>query len=91
MEKIVFTPDGEDAVEFYVLEQTRLGGIDYILVTDSEDGDGEALILRDTSAPDEQEALYEIVTDDEELDAVAAVFENMLDDVSFEVNFFEKN
>ncbi len=84
MEKIVFTPDGEDAVEFYVLEQTRLGGIDYILVTDSEDGDGEALILRDTSAPDEQEALYEIVTDDEELDAVAAVFENMLDDVSFE-------
>ena len=82
MEKIVFTPDGEDAVEFYVLEQT--GGIDYILVTDSEDGDGEALILRDTSAPDEQEALYEIVTDDEELDAVAAVFENMLDDVSFE-------
>ena len=84
MEKIVFTPDGEDAVEFYVLEQTRLGGIDYILVTDSEDGDGEALILRDTSAPDEQEALYEIVTDDEDLDAVAAVFENMLDDVSFE-------
>ena len=84
MEKIVFTPDGEDAVEFYVLEQTRLGGIDYILVTDSEDGDGEALILRDTSAPDEQEALYETVTDDEELDAVAAVFENMLDDVSFE-------
>ena len=84
MEKIVFTPDGEDAVEFYVLEQTRLGGIDYILVTDSEDGDGEALILRDTSAPDEQEALYEIVTDDEELDTVAAVFENMLDDVSFE-------
>ena len=84
MDKIVFTPDGEDAVEFYVLEQTRLGGIDYILVTDSEDGDGEALILRDTSAPDEQEALYEIVTDDEELDAVAAVFENMLDDVSFE-------
>lgn len=84
MEKIVFTPDGEDAVEFYVLEQTRLGGIDYILVTDSEDGDGEALILRDTSASDEQEALYEIVTDDEELDAVAAVFENMLDDVSFE-------
>lgn len=81
MEKIVFTPDGEDAVEFYVLEQTRLGGIDYILVTDSADGDGEALILRDTSAADEPEALYEIVTEDAELCAVAAVFENMLDDI----------
>ena len=81
MEKIVFTPDGEDAVEFYVLEQTRLGGIDYILVTDSEEGDGEAMILRDTSASGEEEALYEIVTDDAELEAVAAVFENMLDDI----------
>ena len=81
MEKIVFTPAGEEAVEFYVLEQTRLGGIDYILVTDSEEDDGEALILRDMSAPEEKEAVYEIVTDDEELNAVAAVFENMLEDI----------
>lgn len=81
MEKIIFTPDGEEAVAFYVLEQTRLGGVDYLLVTDSEREDGEALIMRDISAADEEEALYEIVTDDEELSAVAAVFENMLDDV----------
>lgn len=81
MEKIIFTPEGEEPVRFYVLEQTRLGGIDYILVTDSEDGNGEALILRDTSALEEDEAVYEIVTDDEELNAVAAVFENMLEDI----------
>ena len=81
MEKIVFTAQGEEAVEFYVLEQTRLGGINYILVTDSEDRDAEALILRDFSADGEAEAVYEIVTEDEELNAVAAVFENMLDDV----------
>ena len=47
MEKIVFTPEGEAPVQFYVLEQTRLGGVDYILVTDSREGDGEALILRE--------------------------------------------
>ena len=82
MEKIIFTPEGEEAVSFYVLEQTRLGGIDYILVTDSEDEDGEALILRDTSAPEETEAVYEIVTDDKELNAVAAVFEKMMDDIN---------
>ena len=81
MEKIIFTPEGEEPVQFCVLEQTRLGGVDYILVTDSEEGDGEALILRDTSALEDTEALYEIVTDDEELNAVAAVFENMLEDV----------
>ncbi|MCM1040084.1 MAG: DUF1292 domain-containing protein [Ruminococcus sp.] len=81
MEKIVFRPEGEEPVEFYVLEQTRLGGIDYILVTDTEEEDGEALILRDTSKEGETEAVYEIVTEDEELNAVAAVFENMLEDI----------
>ena len=81
MDKIVFTPEGGEPVRFYVLEQTRLGGIDYILVTDSEDGDGEALILRDTSPLEEDEAVYEIVTDDEELNAVADVFQNILDDI----------
>ena len=81
MDKIVFTPEGGEPVRFYVLEQTRLGGSDYILVTDSEDGDGEALILRDTSSLEEDEAVYEIVTDDEELNAVAAVFQNILDDI----------
>ena len=68
-------------MQFCVLEQTRLGGVDYILVTDSEEGDGDALILRDLSAADEPDAVYEIVTDDEELNAVAAVVENMLEGV----------
>ena len=81
MEKITFNPQGQDPVEFYVLEQTRIGGIDYILVTDTEEDDAEALILRDRSQSGEAEALYEIVTEDEELNAVAAVFENMLEDV----------
>ena len=81
MDKIVFRPDGEAPVDFYVLEQTRLGGKDYILGTDAPEGDAEALILRDMSASDDAEAVYEIVTEDEELNAVAAVFENMLEDV----------
>lgn len=81
MEKIVFQTETEESVEFYVLEQTRIGGIDYILVTDTTEDDAEALILRDMSQAGEEQALYEIVTDDEELNAVAAVFENMLDDI----------
>lgn len=81
MEKIIFSPDGEGQVEFYVLEQTRLGGFNYILVTDVEDGDGEALILKDLSEDADTEAVYEIVTEDSELQAVATVFENLLEDV----------
>ena len=81
MEKIVFRPEGEEAVEFYILEQTRIGGMDYILVTDTEEDDGEALILKEVSQSGEEEAIYEIVTEDDELNAVAAVFENMLEDI----------
>ncbi len=83
LEKVTFHPDGEDPVEFYVLEQTRIGGYSYILVTDFEEGDGEALILKDISRDGEEESVYTIVSDDEELQAVAGVFENMLDDVTF--------
>ena len=63
MEKITFYPDGEnrEAVDFYVLEETMIGGVTYILVTDTEDEDGDALILKDLSQDGEEEALYAIV------------------------------
>lgn len=83
LEKIVFNPEGEEPVEFFVLEQTRIGGINYILVTDFEEGDGEALILKDISKDGEEESIFSIVSDDEELSAVAGVFDNMLEDVTF--------
>ena len=85
MEKIRFVPDGQDAVEFYVLEQTTIGGVNYILVTDAEeDEEGEAYILKDMSENDAEERVYAMVEDDDEFDAVAGVFENILgDDVDF--------
>ena len=83
-EKIMFHPEGEEPVEYYVLEQTRIGGVDYILVTDVEEGDGEALIMKDISGDGEEEGVFTIVSDDEELAAVAGMFENMLEDVEFE-------
>ena len=83
MDKITFNPDGEAPVDFYVLEQTKIGGVTYILVTDFEEGDGEALILKDLSKPEEQESVFANVEDEKELDAVAKVFEELLDDVEF--------
>ena len=82
LEKITFIQEGEETpVDFYVLEQTKLGGVTYILVTDTQEGDGEALILKDLSTEEDAEALYEIVSEDVELQAVAAVFEILLDDI----------
>lgn len=81
LEKITFRPEGEETVEFYVLEQTRIGGHNYILVTDVEEGDGDALILKDMSQDGEEDSIYDVVSDDEELEAVSGVFADMLEDV----------
>ena len=85
MDKITFYSEGEqEAVDFYVLEETMIGGVTYILVTDVEDGDGEALILKDLSQDGDGEALYAIVEDDGELTAVADVFRSMMGDIDLE-------
>jgi len=83
MEKITFQPEGEEAaVDFYVLEQTTIGGVNYILVTDAEEEeDGEAYILKAYPDAEDSEQVYSIVEDDDELAAVADVFKNMLDDI----------
>lgn len=82
MEKLLFQlADSGESVEFFVLEQTRINGTNYILVTDSEEDDAEALILKDLSEDGEQEAIYEIVEDDNELAAISRVFSEMLEDV----------
>lgn len=82
MEKIVFqVPDSEETAEFYVIEQTRINGINYILVTEEEDGDSDAYILKDISGEEEAEARYEMVESEEELEYMAKIFESILEDV----------
>jgi hypothetical protein len=86
MEKIKFTfEETKEEVEFFVLEQTKISGSTYILVTDSEEDEAECLILKDTSAAEEKESVYEIVEDDVELSAVLKVFEELLEDVDIEM------
>ena len=84
MDSIKFLTESGETVEFYVEEQTRINGVDYILVTDSEDDDAECLILKDTSGENQSESVYEIVEDDVELSAVLKVFEELLEDVEIE-------
>lgn len=84
MEKITFQAEGEEKIDLFVLEQTRIGGINYLLVTEEEDGDGDAYILKDLSQDGEADGIYQFVEDDEELNAVAGVFDNMLDDIDLE-------
>ena len=86
MEKIKFTfEETNEEVEFFVLEQTKVSGNNYILVTDSEDDEAECLILKDTSAAEDTESLYVIVEDEAELSGILKVFEELLEDVDIEM------
>ncbi len=85
METVTFiTADGEE-VEFYVEEQTTLGGVNYLLVSDSQEDDANALLLKDISPKEAEEAEYVIVEDDSEITAVLKIFEEIMDDTSIRV------
>lgn len=84
MEKIKFMSEEMQETDFYVLEQTKVNGVSYILVTDSEEDDAECLFLKDTSAEEDKESVYEIVEDATELGAVLKIFEELLEDIEIE-------
>ncbi len=86
MDKVVFTfGDTRETAEFYVLEQTKINGSSYILVTDSAGGDAECLILKERASMEGQDCVYDVVEDDTELLAVSQVFEELLEDVDIEL------
>ncbi len=82
-DEINFIAENGEEVIFQVLEQTRLGGMDYLLVSTAAEGDeeAEALILKDISKDTDEEAVYDIVEDEKELQSVAAIFKELLDDI----------
>lgn len=81
MEKLTFVTEDNENVEFNIIEETRINGVNYLLVSESEDdAEAEAYILKDTSKAEDTEAVYEFVEDDEELNLVGKVFEELMDD-----------
>lgn len=82
---IVFEAEDGTEVEFNVVEQTTLGGVNYLFVIDKAD-DESFLILRENSGTDTEEmAAYDIVEDEKELEAVIKIFDELLEDVNLEV------
>ena len=78
-DRIVMIMEDGSEQEFTILEQTVYNGSSYILVTDApDDEDGECYIMKDVSDPEDDEAVFESVEDDEEFDAVMGLFEDML-------------
>ena len=82
-EKIIFVDEDGKEVEMYVIEETRINNVNYILVTDDEGDDEEATayILKDISNEEDEEAVYEIVDDDSEIDYIGKIFSELLDGI----------
>ncbi|MCI8517760.1 MAG: DUF1292 domain-containing protein [Hungatella sp.] len=80
------TSEGEQ-VDFYVLEETRISGMNYLLVTDSQEDDeeGECYILKDKSGREEEEAVYEFVDDDDEMDYLFRIFTELMEDMDVDL------
>ena len=85
--KVEFTlTDTGEKEAFYIVEQTRINNINYILVADSKEDEAQALILKESyEGTDTSEAVYSIVDNDDELDAISKVFAQMVDDIDIEL------
>lgn len=80
---VYFTTDEEEEVPFFVVEETKIAGENYLLVTDSEEDEADAYIFRGVSE-NENDSFYEMVEDEEKINALSKVFAELLDDVDFE-------
>lgn len=79
--KIVIKDDEGNEIELFVLEATKINGAYYILTTDAqEDEDGECYILKDISKPEDAEAVYQFVENEDELNFVGKIFAELMED-----------
>lgn len=82
---VKFLSEDNEEIQFSVLEQTTLNGVNYLLVAEHPDEDeAECLILREVSDKNAEEAVYDIVEDDKELGILSDVFAALLEDVEFQ-------
>lgn len=84
MEKVIFIdPETKENVEFFVVEETQVNGMRYLFVTEEEEDDCDAYILKEV-ASEEDDVVYEMVEDDTELAAVAKIFAELIEDADIE-------
>ncbi|MEG1292724.1 MAG: DUF1292 domain-containing protein [Clostridium sp.] len=83
--KITLHTDDGDKLDLYVLEETTINGENYLFVSDSEEEDGACYLLKDKSKPEDAEAAYEFVDDDDEMEYLSKIFAELLGDTDVEI------
>lgn len=77
--KIMLTAEDGSKEVFFVLEKAEIAGGSYLLVTDSEEEEAEAYVLKEVA--EEEEVIYEVIEDEKELMILSKYFEELLEDV----------
>ena len=77
--KIIFKNEQGENEEFTVLLETKLNNIKYILV--EKEDEEIAYIFKDTSDDSSEEAVYEVVLDEDEVGYIGKIFSELLEDV----------
>lgn len=76
--RILVTDESGAEIPLYVVEETKINGMYYLLAADTEDGDGDCYILKDVSRPEDTEAVYEFVENDDEADYMFRIFQELM-------------
>lgn len=85
-DKIIFTTDGGEECDFFVVAQTTISGNNYLLVTEQGENEEEAdAYIMHELTDDDSQVTYELVEDEKLLSAISQVFEELLDDIDIEM------
>lgn len=93
LESIPFLSEEGETIPFYVLEQTMIGGVRYLLVEEADDEDGTVYIMKEEEGKKSEDSGSEeqiscvFVEDEEELDSVMKVFEQLMDETDLVRDF----
>lgn len=82
----MFTTDEGEEIPFYVIEQTTIAGQNFLLVTDSASSteEADAYIMQEITDREDQ-LIYELVEDENQLEALSKVFGELLEDVDIQI------
>lgn len=87
-ESIPFLTDDGLEIEFCVIEQTRINGVNYLLVSDdmkeSEEDETLVYIMKESAEEKDGMKTYEMVEDEAELASVFKIFEQLIEDMDLE-------
>lgn len=83
-DKIILTTEDGEEVNFTVIEEAKLGGVNYLLVVDEDSDEEEAYILTEVQS-EEGELVYEILEDETQLPIILDYFNSILDDIDLEM------